>query len=106
MKIDVNKPETATDEPTVTEYFFNFFRCCVGGDIEIFRGAIEQKVTYTAACEERCVPGVFQAVENFECGGADLFATDVVVGSGYNFRFHTDQKFFNVLENVMAASSW
>ncbi len=85
----MSQPEPAADEPAVAENPPDFFRRGVRGDIKIFRVAAEQQVAYAAAGEIGEIAGVFEAVEDFECGSADLFAADGVIGAGYNLRFHT-----------------
>ncbi len=93
VKVDMSQTEAAADEAAVTKYPLHIFRRGVGGDVKIFRVASEQNIANAAACEIGCVSDVFEAVEHFNCGRADLLAADGVVGAGYNLRIHKTIEF-------------
>jgi len=88
VKVDVGETEAPSDQAAVAEYFADFFGRGVGGDVKIFRVASDEQVAHAAAGEVSEVTGILEPVKDFKCRGADLLAADVVVGAGYDLRFH------------------
>ena len=82
----MGKPETPPDNTAVTKQLADLFRQGVGYDIEIFRLAPKQQVTYTATDHVSLEAGILQTIQHLQRIGTDIVTGDVMFGARNDSR--------------------
>ena len=74
------------DDAGVAEQCMHGFRCCIGGDIKVFRVPAEQQVANGAAHQVGLVATAAQACHDLERAVADVFAGYIVLIPGNDIQ--------------------
>jgi hypothetical protein len=82
----VNNLKATADNACAAKYAFYLLRFGTGGDIKIFRMAAQQQVANAAPNQISAKTGLFQLLDDFNGGGADIFARDIVLVARYYQR--------------------
>jgi len=85
-KVHVRKPESAADEPTISEQRLHVFRARVRRDIEVLGLATKEQVADTTANQTGPIAAIFQPVENLECIGTDVRPADAMIRASVDTR--------------------
>ena len=72
----MRQTEATADQTAVGKQLLDLLWRGIGGDIEIFRPAAEQQITYPATDQECVITGFIQAIEHLQCVITDLAAGD------------------------------